>query len=261
MAERSNAAVLKTVEGYTSGGSNPSLSALIQVYKNPAEHKVCRIFALKDLKTSILNLKSMKQSDFLNIIPEQYTGNELVTEVSHSLKNKEEANIFYKIARERLLDVNNWHSIAGFISGKFQLTNDQGENLGRYVNKGDYFKIDIPGPGSTEGEGYDWVFVEELKERDTEIMQSTGFRVRPSSNPLNDKVETAHFYSDEGTSTFIIIRTNNIVMVQIIDSNLKPNEDIGSVTDRLRNMAVGVGALGLFSKIQWKNLADGIIKN
>ena len=27
MAERSNAAVLKTVEGYTSGGSNPSLSA------------------------------------------------------------------------------------------------------------------------------------------------------------------------------------------------------------------------------------------
>ena len=27
MAERSNAAVLKTVEGHTSGGSNPSLSA------------------------------------------------------------------------------------------------------------------------------------------------------------------------------------------------------------------------------------------
>ena len=29
MAERSNAAVLKTVEGHTSGGSNPSLSATI----------------------------------------------------------------------------------------------------------------------------------------------------------------------------------------------------------------------------------------
>ena len=29
MAERSNAAVLKTVEGHTSGGSNPSLSAEI----------------------------------------------------------------------------------------------------------------------------------------------------------------------------------------------------------------------------------------
>jgi hypothetical protein len=31
MAERSNAAVLKTVEGHTSGGSNPSLSAFINL--------------------------------------------------------------------------------------------------------------------------------------------------------------------------------------------------------------------------------------
>ena len=30
MAERSNAAVLKTVEGHTSGGSNPSLSAKVR---------------------------------------------------------------------------------------------------------------------------------------------------------------------------------------------------------------------------------------
>ena len=29
MAERSNAAVLKTVEGHTSGGSNPSFSATL----------------------------------------------------------------------------------------------------------------------------------------------------------------------------------------------------------------------------------------
>ena len=32
MAERSNAAVLKTVEGNTSGGSNPSLSAQEIIY-------------------------------------------------------------------------------------------------------------------------------------------------------------------------------------------------------------------------------------
>ena len=37
LAEWSNAAVLKTVEGHTSGGSNPSLSAtyLISTYKIP----------------------------------------------------------------------------------------------------------------------------------------------------------------------------------------------------------------------------------
>ena len=48
MAERSIAAVLKTVEPRGSGGSNPSLSAEIQTYrqsnKNPVNFSVYRIF-------------------------------------------------------------------------------------------------------------------------------------------------------------------------------------------------------------------------
>ena len=34
MAERSNAAVLKTVDGQLSGGSNPSLSAIRELYEH-----------------------------------------------------------------------------------------------------------------------------------------------------------------------------------------------------------------------------------
>lgn len=202
----------------------------------------------------------MQQFDFLNIIPDQYTGKELVTEVSHVLKNREEASLFYKIARDRLLDVNNWHFLAGFMSANFQLSNGQGEHLNRKVKKGDYFKIDIPGPGSSKGDGFDWVFVEELKSQKSEIIQSTGFRVRPSSNPLHHTNKTAHFYSDEATSTFIVTGSDNMVTVQIMDLNLTPNKEINSVTDSLRNRAVGIGAIALFSKVQWKNLAEAILK-
>ena len=38
MAERSNAAVLKTVEGHTSGGSNPSFSATFVKARNQRFH-------------------------------------------------------------------------------------------------------------------------------------------------------------------------------------------------------------------------------
>ena len=38
MAEWSNAAVLKTVEGHTSGGSNPSFSA------KPCKSMICKVF-------------------------------------------------------------------------------------------------------------------------------------------------------------------------------------------------------------------------
>jgi hypothetical protein len=202
----------------------------------------------------------MKQRDFTGIVPGQYTGQEIETESSIDLKNEKEAQIFYEVAKARLLNVNNWHSVAGIVSGHFQLTNAQGEKLNRNVEIGDYFRIDIPGPGSSEGDGYDWVYVEDLKEVAEENVQSIGFRVRPSENPLGEKNEVAHFYTDDATSNFMVTREGNTVTAIIIDRNLKPNDESESIADKIRHVAVGIGAIGLFSKIQWKNLADGLVK-
>lgn len=202
----------------------------------------------------------MKQKDFTGIVPDQYTGEEIETRSSIDLKNENEARAFYEIAKGRLLSVNNWHFIAGIVSGHFQLTDAHGEKLNRNVEIGDYFRIDIPGPGSSEGDGYDWVYVEDLKEITEENVQSIGFRVRPSQNPLGDKNEIAHFYTDDATSNFIVTREGNTVTAIIIDRNLKPNDESESIADRVRHVAVGIGAIGLFSKIQWKSLADGLVK-
>jgi hypothetical protein len=202
----------------------------------------------------------MKQKDFTGIVPDQYTGEEIETQSSIDLKNENEAQTFYEVAKARLLSVNNWHVIAGMLSGHFQLTDARGEKLNRNVEIGDYFRINIPGPGSVEGDGYDWVYVEDLKEITEENVQSIGFRVRPSKNPVGTKNETAHFYTNDATSNFIVTRQGNTVIAIIIDRNLKPNDESESITDRMRHVAVGIGAIGLFSKIQWKNLADGLVK-
>jgi hypothetical protein len=202
----------------------------------------------------------MKQKDFTGIVPDQYTGEEIETQSSIDLKNENEAQAFYEVAKARLLNVNSWHFIAGMVSGKFQLTDAHGEKLNRNVEIGDYFRIDIPGPGSSEGDGYDWVYVEDLKEITEENVQSIGFRVRPSENPLGEKNEIAHFYTDDATSNFIVTREGNTVTAIIIDRNLKPNDESESKADRIRHVAVGIGAIGLFSKIQWKNLTDGLVK-
>ena len=202
----------------------------------------------------------MKQKDFTGIVPDQYIGQEIETESSIDLNNENEAKSFYEVAKARLLGVNNWHSIAGIVSGHFQLTDAHGEKLNRNIEIGDYFRIDIPGPGSSEGDGYDWVYVEDLKEITQENVQSIGFRVRPSENPLGEKNEIAHFYTDDATSNFIVTREGNTVTAIIIDRNLKPNDESESIADRIRHVAVGIGAIGLFSKIQWKNLTDGLVK-
>lgn len=202
----------------------------------------------------------MAVKDHTGIVPPQKLGKEMTMTAAVELKHAEDAAQFYSVAKQRLLDVNNWHSIAGTGSARFQLVSAEGEEVQRLAQKGDYFKIDIPGPGSRAGGGYDWVKVEELTETDNENVQSTGLRVRPADNPFNSSNETAHFYSDDATSNFIVTRENNIINAVIVDKNVEPNSDSSSVTDKLRDAAVGIGAISIFSKIQWQHLANGIVK-
>jgi len=203
----------------------------------------------------------MKQRDHIEIVPPQFTGQEIETEAIKVLHDETEAKSLYNVAKKKLLDVNNWKEIAGAITARFQIIDEKGKAVNREVKKGDYLRIDIPGPGNKEGDGYDWVLVEELKEINNESLQSVGFRVRPNENPFGEKNETAHFYSKEATSSFIITRENLKVISWIIDRNLLPNTESGSLADKVRDVAVGVSAIAAFSKVQWQGLADGLIEN
>jgi hypothetical protein len=202
----------------------------------------------------------MKHKDFTGIVPAQYTGKEVEAEASVECKDENDAKMFYNVSKERLLNVNNWHKIAGIISARFQLIDPNGKEISGNAEKNDYIKVDIPGPGSKEGDGFDWVCIEELKEIDEANVQSTGFRVRPSHNPLGDKNNIAHFDDDAATSNFIVTREGIKVSAVIIDRNVKPNDDTESATDKIRHTAIGMSAIGAFSKLQWQNLADGLVK-
>ena len=202
----------------------------------------------------------MKQKDHIGIVPPQFTGQEIEVEATKELKDEAAAKSLFNVAKQKLLDVNNWKRIAGAITAQFQIIDEKGEEVNRDVKKGDYLRINIPGPGSKEGDGYDWVLVEELNEINKKSLQSVGFRVRPNENPFGEKNETAHFYSKEATSTFIITRENSKVISWIIDRNLLPNTESESLVDKVRDVAVGISAIAGFSKVQWQGLADGLIK-
>ena len=201
----------------------------------------------------------MKQQDHIEIVPPQFTGQEIETEATKELTNEADAKTLYLLARKKLLEVNNWNKIAGAITAQFQIIDEKGEKVDREVKKGDHLRINIPGPGTKEGNGYDWVLVEELKEISDGSLQSIGFRVRPNGNPFSEKNETAHFYSKEATSTFIITRENSKLISWIIDRNLLPNTEPRSLVDKVRDVVVGISAIAGFSKVQWQGLADCLI--
>lgn len=145
----------------------------------------------------------------------------------------------YEKAKHRLLNVNHWHEIAGALTASFLLADEGGRPVYRNGQLDDYFRIDIPGPGKAASKGYDWVQVEAFEDIFKEGLQIIGFRVRPAPHPAGDDNTTAHFYSAESISSFMVTCVATTVTVSVLDRNISPNNDTDCLIDQLRNSPGG----------------------
>jgi len=194
-------------------------------------------------------------------VPEQEKGAQSNTESSREFRDEAAAMEFYEVLKQRLAHPATWHRHAGWATAEFELMDSKGTRLERAVARGDYFRIDIPGPGPAAGEGYDWVQVEAIEETAGEEGACFVIRVRPAPSPLNEARAVAHFFSDEATSSFVAKREGLTVTAAVYGRNEKPNTDTDTVGDKARNLAVAGGAISGFSKMQWKSLVTGLVKD
>ncbi|HEU0112440.1 MAG TPA: hypothetical protein VFQ73_16310 [Flavisolibacter sp.] len=195
------------------------------------------------------------------LIPENQSGIETNTESEKSFPTEDEAKAFYQLVKQRLTTVNKWHQFAGQATADFQLTDASGVAIDRWPQQGDHFKINIHAPGSTPGDGYDWVRIEAIDETVGPSEESVIITVRPATSPLNSNEDIAHFFSDEATSSFAVKRYGNKVMAGVYGRNEKPNSSTEKIIDKVRNVAIATGAITGFSKIQWKSLVNGLLKD
>lgn len=203
----------------------------------------------------------MQEKNYTGLIPEQKEGREITAEATAEFPNAAEASVFYQEAKKRLLFVHSWHNIAGWLSADFELTDEKGREVNRSAQKGDHFRIDITGPGSEAGDGYDWARVEDVKEVNKDEVESIAILVRPASNPATPNPNVAHFFAEKSTSTFVITREDNKVIASIYDRNIEANEETKEALDKVRNAVVGLGAKHGFSKLQWQSLVNAFVKN
>lgn len=194
-------------------------------------------------------------------IPAHEEGAEVNVEDSLAFDSEASAASFFQALKQRLFNVNAWHRLAGALSADFKLTDKSGNEVDRKPRQGDYFKINIPAPGTQTGEGYDWVQVEEIVEKAEHANEFTSIRVRPTSSPVNADPDVAHFYTDEATSNFIVKREGRTVTAGVYGRNEKPNvKAADNLVDKVRNAVVGTGGVTGFSKLQWKALVNGLLE-
>lgn len=193
------------------------------------------------------------------IVPAQREGNAYDTISERIFPTDKMAKSHFQVVRKRLLAINYWHEIGGEEKATFELIDGRGQQVERIPAIGDYIKIDIPGPMNQSGDGYDWVKIEDILEDEEIHEEFISIRVRPSSNPENRNGETAHFFDDSATSTFVVKRENNKLTAEVHGRNEKPNLEEVSLMDKIRNTFVAFGGILGASKIQWKSFTDGLL--
>ena len=203
------------------------------------------------------NKQHMVISDSRFVPPQQEGGKADIVETI-TAANTLQAKRLFVTARNRLFDIARWGNISEGISASFQLADKNGHIKNGLPQVGDHIRINVPGPGSSAGAGYDWVRIEIVQEANEPDKEFAVIKVRPSAAPEKQK-GTAHFFDSAATSSFIVNREGRHISAEIHGRNEKPNTETEKVTDQIRNFVVGSAATSGFAKIQWQKLAKGLL--
>ncbi|MFY9308603.1 MAG: hypothetical protein WAQ28_06060 [Bacteroidia bacterium] len=206
----------------------------------------------------------MKKSNVTaeEIIPEQKTGSYTGATATVELNSRNEAVELFKVAKSRLLNINNWDEYSGAASATFELTDSNGKGISAPPQTRNLIRIDVPGPGTFAGQGFDWVCIEAIEDGSDPDAENEffAFRVRPAKNPDASDDAPSHFYTDDATSTFIIERNGNTVSASEKGRNEESNTETGNILDKARNVIVATGAKNGAAYPQWKSLMEGLLK-
>jgi len=194
-------------------------------------------------------------------IPQQRKGGFHNTESIKKFDDSEMAVQEFIILKNRLYSVNEWKDFCGDGFAGFKLYDSSGNHVDRIPVKGDFIRIDIPGPGTLEA-GFDWVKITDISDRHTkeDEFENISITCSPSKEPGNSskKKYTAHFYSPGATSTFMISRGNTYIKAAVYGRNETANLD-ANFLDSIRNLVIALGGMIGISKIQWKRLTDALL--
>lgn len=198
---------------------------------------------------------------FNGIVPKNVVGKAVDLKHSTISGSDEEAALIFKKATEKMLNINDWHQSGISFTATFDLTDSKGQKLNKLAALDDYIKIDVLGPGSSAGNGYDWVQIDAFEDnRDVEAPEeSLAIRVRACKDPTGKTNDIAHFFSGEATSTFILQRSRNIVTSFYHGRNETLNTNTEKVVDKVRNIVIGGTALTGMSEIQWDMLIKSFL--
>ena len=197
----------------------------------------------------------------MDLVPKQKMGKQYDNTDTVICTNSLDAKGKYLDACTKLFKINEWGKIGNtLLQTEFCLCNNKGKEVTRHARTGDFIRINLAGPCSKNGDGFNWVQIDQIviktEENDSEL---TSVKVRPAACPLNGSTAIAYFFNEESTTTFIVSKIKNEVSAEIHVRNKESNKNTSQPADFIRNIALAKLAAVKFSAIQWKRLCEGFL--
>lgn len=193
------------------------------------------------------------------IVPKQVSGSKYSISKEKCFSSESEAFRAFDDASNLLLNINEWQTISEDASAKFSYYDTHGSKSNDIPEKYGFIRIKIPGPANPSGKGYDWVKISNVQKSSDPNNRYLVICVNPSQHPKSNENVIAHFYDSRATNVFIVQLINNCVKIGIYGRNEHSNINLVPWKDKIRNFTIAVGGMLGIGKIQWNNLASGIV--
>ncbi len=186
---------------------------------------------------------------------------------SHTIVSMQCANTvaiainYFEELQLRLKAINEWDSFSSKIKAKFFLIDSETSEITTELKVGNLIKIDVPGPGSPSGKGYDWTEIIDIESGlEDKVSPFLAFTIRPCPAPDSDEKTVAHFYNKESTNTFIVRRIGTCIYAEVHGRNQIENTSDAPLLDIVRNKAVAIGSKFGIGHLNWIGFASALLE-
>lgn len=195
------------------------------------------------------------------LIPKQIKGDSHDVVSMKCLDTVDSAEHNYEMVVERLQAVNDWHSYSNKFKGKFKLINPKTEQQSSKLEIGMLIRIEIPGPGTVSGNGYDWTEIVDIQTNTkNDATPFFAMTIKPCSPPNADEKVIAHFFKENASNTFIIRRIGDCIYAEVHGRNETINISDVPLLDSIRNIGINMGSKIGLGGLNWLALTEALLE-
>lgn len=161
----------------------------------------------------------------------------------------------FSILKTKILNIDEWNEHA--LLCEFGLFDENGEShQTNILSVGVFIRISMTGSGK-----YDWIKIINIRETADELV----ITVKPTFDPTAEKPDKniiSHFFTDESTNNFCLLRETKTVSLYVIGLNEKQNtSETKNALETIRNVAVNLAAYLGMQKGEWEKFCHHLLED